>query len=711
MRARSLIRFAMIAVFVVVVITVFASWRGRPDDITATESVGPDTPEGVVSLTRAPRFTSVVNGVTQYEVFAGRALSFEGGRHQYDEDVELTIYGEPAEEGAPPKVTRVTAVRLEAVEREVPVEGDPYETVRLRDNVRVILPDGAEFTSDSLRFSDDTLSTNQGARLRAGGLVVESRTLNYDPETGVARLSGRHEASQRPQIPGPVKLWSEPAASAPGSGVVIEGSSNNIAYDVTRSSLRLLNRPEIRLPQATVTAAEISLGLDELTTSIKSIDATGRARAVWLQPAGAGEYVASGDVISVQLLEGQPQGLRVSSVSEETPRPRFDLGYEGALRADVIDLGFGGGDAGSVVARGRAFFFPEASAGGVTHIKAESLTVGAGGLEEFHADGDVEVLIDGDEGEVAFTGPRARFIYRDNTIAAAEWPAGISYRAADREVSAGSGAYQPDSGNWLLEGLPRPLFRSQEFDVEADEILLRAEGGVDLRGAVQAQLRGEVIRTVGPLFGGATQIEAAAGELQVNRDNRLTFREGARIWRAGGDQLLQADEIKLLPAANELQAEGHVFVNLVDPPDEAGGREEARTVLLTGRRLLVADTPLAIVVVGEALLELEGEDRTIGGDRLEVQLSEDGSWDSMEVRDSVVMKDPAGTGEGARLEYNADTGLVVIHASDAVDATFISEQGIEFRDQLGLRLEWEGDTLRVTAMQNGTTQTVRGGQR
>jgi hypothetical protein len=90
-------------------------------------------------------------------------------------------------------------------------------------------------------------------------------------------------------------------------------------------------------------------------------------------------------------------------------------------------------------------------------------------------------------------------------------------------------------------------------------------------------------------------------------------------------------------------------------------------------------------------------------------LADDGTWTALEVFENVVLTDPAGTGRGDRLEYDAETGLVVIHASDTVQATFVNEQGIDIRDRKGLRLEWDGDDLKVDAMQNGTTQTVRGG--
>jgi lipopolysaccharide export system protein LptA len=305
---------------------------------------------------------------------------------------------------------------------------------------------------------------------------------------------------------------------------------------------------------------------------------------------------------------------------------------------------------------------------------------------------------------VAFRGPRANFVYRDGGIVSAVWPVGIRHSGADgREVTAAHGALDYETGNWVLDGDPRPRFRSQDFDVEADTVVLLAGGGIDVSGSVKAQLRGEMVRTIGPLFGGAAQIEASAGQLHVDDDSRLVFTGNANIWQGDGQYLMRADEIKLLAPSDELQATGNVFVMLLDAGD---GTEAARTVVLTGRQLLVEGTPLGLVMAGEALLELEGEERTIGGNRLEVSFREDGAWDAIEVFGNVVLADASGTGAGDRLEYDAETGLVVIYAGPTLPATFVPDQGIDIRDREGLRLSYQGETLSITAMQSGTTRTI-----
>jgi lipopolysaccharide export system protein LptA len=397
----------------------------------------------------------------------------------------------------------------------------------------------------------------------------------------------------------------------------------------------------------------------------------------------------------------------------------------GAVRGEIIEASFGNVDRPSAAARGEAYFFPQSTDAGLEHIHADELAIGGEAFEELLADGNVEIRLWPEQGRVvSFTGRRARFNYRDDAIAAAEWPVGLRYEDADEgmRMTAGYGALEPESGDWVLraaapgvaaaDGDRRPRMSSKEFDVDADSIRLLDSDGVDLGGSVVASLRGEVIRTVGPLFGDAAEIEAAADELSLRGDNdRLLFTGNARISQPAGDQLLLADEISLRPATNELEAQGNVFVSLVDPADPDAGREEPRTIVLTGDGMLVEGSPPRLVIAGDALLELAGPGRRIGGERMAVELDEEGVWRSLEVFDNVVMTDPAGTGEGARLEYNADTGDVVIHAGVGDQATFVNDQGIDIRDRQGLRLEWKGESLEVTAMQNGTTQTVRGNQR
>ncbi|MCZ6508247.1 MAG: hypothetical protein O7A04_09420 [Acidobacteria bacterium] len=746
MSARTIVRAAMLVLVVLVLAVVWTSWEGRPE-VAATSSVAPQP--GIISETRAPTATSIVNGVLIYELRANdrvrkfREIDGESREVEvFSGDVNLVIYTPPEEEGGLTKTTRLTAHTLVAVPLTVPVEGENFASIELlaeeadgsgpRVMVTAMLPSGATFSSERLLYHDGRLATDEGVLLSAGGLVIESRSLRYDPDTGVARLSGPHPSSQHPELGGSARLWSD-ASDPMVAALGLQGSSGEILYDAGGAELTLRNAPAIWLPEAELAGALVVMGLDADATTVRSITTSGNARAVWLAASSAGEHAASGDLIEVDIVGGKATGLRVTS-EPDAPRPRFELGEAGVLRADGFELALGeapwsaseacGGATGSIMACGEAYFFPASPDSGLEHIRADVLAAGSAGAEELDASGNVEIQLAGDGGNsLVFRGPEARFAYRDGALATAEWPAGVRHTGEGRDVSASRGAYQPASGDWLLDGAPRPRFRSDEFDVEADEVWLRGSGGVDVVGDVSAQLRGEVVRTLAALFGSATQIEAAAESLNVSDTNGLTFAGNASVWEGDGARLLRADEIKMLPGTNELQAIGNVFASLANP--RAGGEDETvpEDLLLTGDALVVFEesSALQLRLAGAVNIQTEGEGgRTISGGLLVIHFLEDGGWDSMEVlssagagaaRAAVVMNDPAGTGRGDRLEYDADSGEVVIYAAPNVPAAFVNDQGYDIRDREGLRFLWDGGNLKITAMQNGTTQTVRSRQR
>ena len=228
---------------------------------------------------------------------------------------------------------------------------------------------------------------------------------------------------------------------------------------------------------------------------------------------------------------------------------------------------------------------------------------------------------------------------------------------------------------------------------------------------------------LGALFGNSTKIQASAESLHVSAANALTFNGNASVWEGDGVRLLQADQIQILPTANDLQATGTVFVSLANPSANTEDESVLNNVILTGNRLLVQGSPtMQLRLAGEAVVQAKGEGgRTIGGNLLIIRFLEDGGWDSMEVRTQVVMSDPAGTGRGDRLEYDVDTEEVTIYATPvapvgapvvpAIPATFVNDQGIEIRDPKALRLLWNAGDLSITAIQKGTTQIVRPRQR
>ena len=787
MSARTVVRSLLALLIIGVLGVVWISWENRP--AVEDGDIG-GLRRDIVSKAKAPTATTIASGLTIGELSADQRVrmfrEINGERREVEEfsgNVGMVIYKHSEEGASSPEATRLTAHSLMGVPYEVPVEGQQFESIELlaeevvgpgpRAVVSALLPGGVTFSSERLRYRGGKLLTDDGVLFSTGALVIESRTLHYDPDTGMAQLWGAHPSSRHLDVEESVRVWSD-TSNQTATMLNLSGTSGEMLYDNASSELRLLNSPALSLPEAELTGAEVLIGLDregttvrsitvtgnaravlpeaelvatqismnlnDEATAVRSITASGGARAVWLAASSAGEHTASGELIVVDIVDGEATGLRVDS-DIDGRRPLFKLGETGVLEADSFDLALGevprllsgacGDVEGSIIACGNAYFFPSSPNSELVHIFADVLTAGTGGTEDLNAEGNVEILLVGDgEEPLSFRGPSARFVYEDvnqpwpmgdsnGVLKGAEWPDGVRHTGKGRNVSANSGVYEPETGDWLLEGLPQPRFHSDELDVQAGQVRLRATGEADLSGGVNAQLRGEAVRMLGALFGNSTKIQASAESLSVGAANTLSFNGNASVWEGDGARLLQADQVQILPAANDLQATGTVFVSLANPTENAADESVLKDVTLTGNRLLVQGSPtMQLRLAGEAVVQTKGEGgRTIGGNLLIIRFLEDGGWDSMEVRTEVVMNDPAGTGRGDRLEYDANTEDVTIYATPvaplgapvipAIPATFVSNQGIEIRDPKALRLLWNAGNLSITAIQKGTTQIVR----
>ena len=787
MSARTIVRSLLALLIIGIVGVVWTSWENRP--AVEDGDIG-GLRRDIVSKAKAPTATTIASGLTIGELSADQRVrmfrEINGERREVEEfsgNVGMVIYKHSEEGASSPEATRLTADSLMGVPYEVPVEGQQFESIELlaeevvgpgpRAVVSALLPGGVTFSSERLRYRGGKLLTDDGVLFSTGALVIESRTLHYDPDTGMAQLWGAHPSSRHLDVEESVRVWSD-TSNQTATMLNLSGTSGEMLYDNASSELRLLNSPALSLPEAELTGAEVLIGLDregttvrsitvtgnaravlpeaelvatqismnlnDEATAVRSITASGGARAVWLAASSAGEHTASGELIVVDIVDGEATGLRVDS-DIDGRRPLFKLGETGVLEADSFDLALGevprllsgacGDVEGSIIACGNAYFFPSSPNSELVHIFADVLTAGTGGTEDLNAEGNVEILLVGDgEEPLSFRGPSARFVYEDvnqpwpmgdsnGVLKGAEWPDGVRHTGKGRNVSANSGVYEPETGDWLLEGLPQPRFHSDELDVQAGQVRLRATGEADLSGGVNAQLRGEAVRMLGALFGNSTKIQASAESLSVGAANTLSFNGNASVWEGDGARLLQADQVQILPAANDLQATGTVFVSLANPTENAADESVLKDVTLTGNRLLVQGSPtMQLRLAGEAVVQTKGEGgRTIGGNLLIIRFLEDGGWDSMEVRTEVVMNDPAGTGRGDRLEYDANTEDVTIYATPvaplgapvipAIPATFVSNQGIEIRDPKALRLLWNAGNLSITAIQKGTTQIVR----
>jgi lipopolysaccharide export system protein LptA len=791
MGARTTVRSLLALLIIGVLGVVWTSWESRP--AVEDGDVG-GLRRDIVSKAKEPTATTIASGLTIGELSADHRVrmfrEINGERREVEEfsgNVGMVIYKHSEEGTSSPEATRLTAHSLIGVPYEVPVEGQQFESIELLSEeitgpepqavVSALLPGGVTFSSDRLRYRGGRLLTDDGVLFSTGGLVIESRTLHYDPDTGMAQLWGTHPSSRHLDIEESVKVWSD-TSNQTATMLNLSGTSGEMLYDNASSELRLLNSPALTLPEAELTGVEVLIGLDSEATTVRSITVTGNARAVlpeaelvatqisldlndeatevrsitasgsaravWLAASSAREHTVSGELIVVDIVDGEATGLRVNSAIDEK-RPLFKLGETGILEADSFELALGemprllsgtcGDVEGSIVACGNAYFFPSSSNSELVHIFADVLTAGTGDTEDLNAEGNVEILLVGaGEEPLSFHGPSARFVYEDvnqpwpmgdtnGVLTGAEWPDGVQHTGNGRDVSANSGVYEPGTGDWLLEGLPQPRFRSDELDVQAGQVRLRAEGGADLSGGVNAQLGGEAVQMLGALFGNSTKIQASAESLNVSVAKALAFNGNASVWEGDGARLLQADQIQILPDANDLQATGTVFVSLANTTANAADESVLKDVTLTGNRLLVQGSPaMQLRLAGEAVVQTKGENgRTIGGNLLIIRFLEDGGWDSMEIRTGVVMSDPAGTGRGDRLEYDANTEEVTIYATPvaplgapvlpSIPATFVNDQGIEIRDPEALRLLWDEGSLSITAIQKGTTQIVRPRQR
>ena len=73
------------------------------------------------------------------------------------------------------------------------------------------------------------------------------------------------------------------------------------------------------------------------------------------------------------------------------------------------------------------------------------------------------------------------------------------------------------------------------------------------------------------------------------------------------------------------------------------------------------------------------------------------------------MQDPAGTATGSSMIFDPETEDLTILGTPDVPAVFSNDQGVDIRDSKGLMFRWNDEDLSITAMQQGQTQTVRGG--
>ena len=157
-----------------------------------------------------------------------------------------------------------------------------------------------------------------------------------------------------------------------------------------------------------------------------------------------------------------------------TSRPRLNASKAGVLTSDEIEFHVQEGDGGEVIAEGdvRWEASPEVAAG-IWGVRASSLdlVLGPGGLEAARAAGAVIVeLVAPEEGSAAsLRGERVELAWEGEALTTGLWPDRCQLpRRKVPTLQAEEGRYDPRSGQWVMEGTPRPRLSGDQYDVSAD---------------------------------------------------------------------------------------------------------------------------------------------------------------------------------------------------------------------------------------------------
>ncbi len=680
---------------------VYWQWRGDTRQTNSQPSLNTGEGPELLFRTEGLDYTHTVNGVPRYRVSADTSLGFAGGRQEWIDNVRLALYPSPEDEDTVPEPTIITGSKLTVRQndagqlRDAEIEGD----------VRVVLPGGAEMSTSLLTYEDDDamVGTNQGVELHIAGLVTRARRMRYDTEEGFLRLERNLTFASDPDHP-----------SGGGAGA-LSGTAQALTHDVGGAGLLLEGRPRVDLPGATIAGDTMTLIVEEESNRVHAVEASGNSRAVWGEGEAGPDNALDAHVLTLDLGESM-EPLLVHAQRVGTRRPRLDTATAGTLTADDIEFNLLQDDRGEVAAIGDARW--EASADAATGIRGVrgstlELLLGPGGLENARATGSVIVeLVAPKEGNATFLrGEVVELAWEDTAFVSGRWPEGVSYRSEEATLQAEEGEYDPLEDAWIMRGTPRPRLSGDQYDVSANEIRMAQRGGLQAIGNVEAVLRGDKVAMISPVFGGAASVNVAAGEMTVADSGNLIFGGGARLWQ--GNQHLQANTLTLSGDPAQLEALGDVLAILAPPAasqvgaESEGEAEPPAAITLTGGVLLLEGSPPELRVARGA--ELVDGERIISGSPIVVLVDTDGSWRSVEVGGEVTMQDPAGTATGSSMIFDPETKELTILGTPAVPAVFANEQGVDIRDSKGLMFRWNNEDLSITALQQGQTQTVRGG--
>lgn len=711
----------MVGVAAAVVLVVYLQWS---PSTTATQAppeapgIRPPVDEGeraVQSLTESLDFVKTVRGIPVFRLAAAQQVGFVDGWNEWSEPT-LTVYGRGGGGGGRGDVLVVSDRMRTSGEL-----ADASE-VRMMGNVRAELPGGGSFKARRLDYDVITgvVTGCNHNELDYAGMLVLSDCVYFQSAGDVTAGD-----AITPEV---LRMWQDLKLRASGgeNGLPegLEGTAEEMRFRPGGELVTLAGEPRLEFDGTLVRGDELLLDIGAGAKQLSQVEAVGAARLRYF-PGGASAglddradaeptdgnavparaerpspafHFLRGDRVLVEFGEGARVGV-IRATSETADPARLTLAELGRLQADQIELDPGDQRQG-VVARGAVAWESSAPGLGLRNLttKVLRLRLAGDGLESVAADGEITAVLatrDGDEPK-QFHGARLLLEWANGQVLSGSWPDGVTFNAAEKELSAGRADYDPETGGWVLGGTPRPVVSAPGLDLAADVLRVGNGGGVSAGGAVRGALGGDHLLAAAALFGGvpAVQLETEAVEI----DNRGGLTIGSRVQVVWESQSLVANTLKISTEPGRLHASGAVELVAVG----SGSEDDDGFVTVTANDLLVEQETAEIHVAGSAVL-VQGR-RRIAADKLTVTVDEAGAWRSILAQDDVKFRDQSGTASGESLVYELESGEILLRGSEDMPARF-EYDGIEYTSTDALRVFFEDEQISIEATEAGRTVT------
>jgi lipopolysaccharide export system protein LptA len=542
-------------------------------------------------------FTRTLAGAVRYRVEADRVLGRRGTVYELDRP---RIEAHDDDDG----VTRV-----QGKEGVLDTETD---SGRITGEARARTPSGIEVQAAALVYDGEgaSLVSEGEARFRKERVHGRADRLELDPGSHVLRLLGAVQVNGEPEDGAPAwTLRSDRALYHTSTGTVETGA---FVLDGAHGHLR---------------GDRLELEMDPEGGRVRTGTAVGNASLV--ERTGGGRM----------------EGVRI----------RFDPGPTGATTA------------ARVVASGEAALQPGATGETrVREIRAQRIDVRRRdgtpeALRDLDAAGAVQVRLASRENPAAEEGLllsdrlQAR-LAPDGRVAGGTAAGNVRYRGAEGRATGeravlegerlrltGSSARPP----WLIS--PERRVAARTLVVEQTAGLFLAEG--DVRTTSLRDPSGIFDAGEGPVYGAADRLRGSRPQDEVVYDGAV------RLWQ--GDNMLQADQVRIHPDAGLLRARGRVLSR-----SRAAAGPEGRPQMLSGRSeaLDYDDSTGVATYSGEASLDMEPD--RVEADRIVVTLAAGRRVRRVVADGGVRLRFQEHRGEGDHLDYRPEEGTAVLEASE-----------------------------------------------